>query len=58
MSDLTSEVSQVRERHEPHEPRAITFWEIGPIQATVLHLGADALVFLNSVSLLRIPIRV
>jgi len=30
---------------------------IGPVQAALIHLGPDILVFLNSVKLLRIPIR-
>ena len=29
---------------------------IGPIQAALLHLGPDILVFLNSVTLLRVKI--
>lgn len=31
------------------------FW-IGPIQAAMIHLGPDILVFLNSVKLLRVKI--
>jgi Zn2+/Cd2+-exporting ATPase len=34
---------------------ALAGW-IGPIQAALLHLGPDVLVFLNSIKLLRIPI--
>lgn len=35
---------------------ALQGW-IGPIQAALLHLGPDVLVFLNSVKLLRVPLR-
>ena len=35
---------------------ALLGW-IGPIQAAILHLGPDVLVFLNSVKLLRIRIK-
>ena len=34
---------------------ALLGW-IGPIQAAVIHLGPDVLVFLNSVKLLRVRI--
>jgi hypothetical protein len=34
---------------------ALRGW-IGPIQAAVIHLGPDILVFLNSVKLLRVRI--
>jgi P-type E1-E2 ATPase len=34
---------------------ALLGW-IGPIQAAMIHLGPDILVFLNSVKLLRVPI--
>jgi P-type E1-E2 ATPase len=30
---------------------------IGPVEAALIHLGPDILVFLNSVKLLRVPIR-
>ena len=39
----------------PGDRRALAGW-IGPIQAALLHLGPDVLVFLNSVKLLRVSL--